>query len=514
MPPFYLADRFTACKKAIARTILLVSVLFFSSKIMAQRPEYTRSYLNNVVEVGLGDFGLITAEDSASVYFIAVRRAQAIKDYPAEKIANSIKLVKFYGNTYKTKATKVSESRIGAFTLVLYQATKPPTGDWQRSYFSTLAYKKGKYSTFRDKWLSDKIWAVMEAKMEVIKQPKAGIATVEVPLEAGIAKGMPMVNNEGFIAGMFAESTLGKKVVKVINMKEIADALYVAGGNSCRYFHMIEFGKTDIRCELEMQAKIDAEEDARLTAAEKAKKALGKQPRKHAEQKKDTTEKISIASVKPEPKKHFIDYGLNGNILFDPMLKDNPNKDNDFNTRVFHLGLSLYLNIDKKKGNNRITLKPRYGNFAQRNDDGLWTSPDDEVRIVKTSYSYVEMPVILERRLFKTRKYSVAIGAGYSAGVVFGHKYQWIDKAVTSITEQSVPDNGSAITQRLIGELHFYEFKFGRLTAVYSKDISAYPHANYKLYSNGTDYTPFADKKKSWYVGLELGIRLRGSFLR
>ncbi len=508
MPHFYLADRFRSCKKAVTRTILLFSVLFFSTKMMAQSPEYTRSYLNNVVELGLGDFGLITAEDSANVYFIAVRRAVAIKDYPAEKIANSIKSVKFYGNSYRTKATKVKESRIGAFTIVLYQATKPPVGDWQRSYYHTLAYKKGKYSTFRDKWLSDKIWAVMEAKMEVIKQPKSGIATVEVPLEAGIAKGMPMVNNEGFIAGMFAETTLGKKVVKVINMKEIADALFKAGDSSCRYFHMIEFGKTDIRCELEFQAKIDAEEDARLEAEGKLKKPMAKQP------KKDTTEKIAKASTKPDPKHHFLDYGIHANALLDPMLKDNTNRDNDFNTRLFHAGITLHLNIDKKKGNNRITLKPRYGNFAERNDDGLWTSPDDEVRIVKTSYSYVEMPVILERRLFKTRNYSVAIGAGYSAGVVFGHKYQWIDKAVTSITKQSVPDNGSAITQRLIGELHFYEFKFGRLTAVYTKDISAYPHANYQLNSNGTDYTPFADKKKSWYVGLELGIRLRGSFLR
>jgi hypothetical protein len=509
---FYLADRLTSCKKAVTRTILLVSVLFFSREIMAQSPEYTRSYLNNVVEIGLGDFGLITAEDSANVYFIAVRRAVAVKDYPAERITNSIKTAKFYGNTYRTKATKVNETRIGAFTLVLYQAIKPPKGDWQRSYFHTLAYKKGKYSTFRDKWLSDKIWAVMEAKMEVLKQPKAGIATVEVPLEAGIAKGMPMVNNEGFIAGIFAESTLGKKVVKVINMKEIANALYVAGDSSCRYFHMIEFGKTDIRCELDIQAKIDAEEDDRLTAAEKAKKALGKLSKKNSE--KDTTEKISKASVKPEPKKHFLDYGIHANALLDPMLKDNPNRDNDFNTRLFHAGVTLHLNIDKKRGNNRITLKPRYGNFAERNDDGLWTSPGDDVRIVKTSYSYAEMPVILERRLFKTKNYSVAIGAGYSAGLVFGHSYQWIDKAVTSITKQSVSGAGSAITQRLIGELHFYEFKFGRLTAVYSKDISSYPHANYNLNVNGTDYTPFAAKKKSWYIGLEMGIRLRGSFLR
>ncbi len=319
-----------------------------------------------------------------------------------------------------------------------------------------------------------------------------------------------MGKNEGFIAGFFAESILGKKIVKIINMKDLADALYTAGGNSCRYFQMIEFGKTDIRCELEIQAKIDAEEDAKLDSATRAKRALGKQ----LKQKSDTTEKISVASVKPEPKKHFIDYGINASVLLDPMLKDNPNKDNDFNTRIFNVGISIHLNIDKKKGNNRITLKPRYGSFAERNDDGLWTSPDNEVRIVKTSYQYAEMPVILERRLFKTKNYSVAIGAGYSAGLVFGHSYQWIDKAVTSITKQSVTGTGTAITQRLIGELHFYEFKFGRLTAVYSKDISNYPHANYKLSSGGSDHTPFAEKKKSWYIGLEMGIRLRGSWLR
>jgi len=324
---------------------------------------------------------------------------------------------------------------------------------------------------------------------------------------------MPLVNNEGFIAGIFAESTLGKKVVKVISMKDIADALYIAGGNNCRYFHMIEFGKTDIRCVLEEYAKTDAEDKARLDAEAKAKKALGKS-KKHSEQKKDTTEKISIAKTKAEPKIHFLDYGINANILLDPMLKDNPNRDNDFNTRIFHAGISLHLNIDKKKGNNRITLKPRYGKFTERNDDGLWTSPDDEVRIVKTSYQYAEMPIILERRLFKAKNYSVAIGAGYSPGLVFGHSYQWIDKAVTAITKQSVSGSGSAITQRLIGELHFYEFKFGRLTAVYSKDISSYPHANYNLNVNGTDYTPFAAKKKSWYIGLEMGIRLRGSWLR
>jgi hypothetical protein len=74
------------------------------------------------------------------------------------------------------------------------------------------------------------------------------------------------------------------------------------------------------------------------------------------------------------------------------------------------------------------------------------------------------MPVILERRLFGNGKYSIAVGAGYSAGYVFNHSYQWIDKAVTSMTKEQIPNTGTAITQRLIGELQERELVDNRFT--------------------------------------------------
>ena len=511
MPYFYPFERTSAFKSPAIRILIIASLLLFASRSFGQMSSYTRSYIDNVVEIGLSDFGLVTAEDSANIYFIAVRRSQVEKNSMPEKIANTIKTAKFYGGSYQAKATKVTTTQFGGFTLVLYKAPKPAEDKWARNYFFSITYKKGNLSTFRDKWLSDKIWSTMDAKMKIIKQPKAGVGvgTLEIPVEAGIAKGMPLVNNDGFIAGIFAEASLGKKSVKIIDMKAIADALYKAAGNTCNYFQMIEWNQTDVRCILEQQAQAAAAEQAQLDATTKASK-----PNKKTKQVAADTAAAIVTAEKPEPKKHFLDYGLNANILVDPQLSNNPNRDNDFSTYAYHLGLSLHLNIDKKKGDNRITLKPRFGNFSERNDDGLWTSPDDEIRIVRTNYQYVEMPVIFERRLFGNEKYSIAIGAGYAAGWVFKHNYEWIDKAVTSMTKQSITDAGTAITQRLIGELHFYEFKFGRLTAVYAKDLSSYPHADYKVSSGGIDYTPFADKKKSWYVGLEMGIRLRGSFLR
>lgn len=490
------------------RISLLLPFLFFSSVSFAQsNPEYTRSYLNNVVEIGLSDFGLVTGEDSTHIYFVAVRRSLIEKDAFPEKIANTIKQVKFYGNSYKAKATKVIDTRVGAFTVVLYKSPKPPSSLWQRNFYNSMAYKKGKLSTFRDKWLSDKIWAVQEAKISVIKQSKVGVVTVRVPNDAGIAKGMPLVNSDGFIGGIFAESSLGKTVVHVINMKEIANALYAAARNKCRYFNMVEWGKSDIRCVLEENARLAAIEKAKLDA--EAKLAGGKKAKKPGEE-KDSSEVNTVSAKKTEKKKHFLDYGINANILTNPVMDDKTNgKDNFLKTRAFHVGVSLHLNIDKK-GYNRITLKPRYGNFYERKDAGLWTSADNEVTITTTSYQYIEMPVVIERQLFRGEKFTVALGAGYSAGRLLNQQYSWLTKTGTTPTNQTI--SGSAIRHRLLGELYLYESGFGRLGIVYTKDMSAYPNADYKMAVNATDYTPFASRKNAWYVGVELGIRLRGGW--
>lgn len=503
------ANKSLAYKQTLTGIIFIVTCFFFSKETFAQtNPTYTRSYLSNVVDIGLSDFGLITGEDSMHIYFIAVRRSLNEKNSFAEKIASNIKQVKFFNNAYKAKASKIKEARFGAFTVVLYQSPRPPSGEWQRNYYYSLTYKKGKLSTFRDKWMSDKIWSVHDTKIEILKQPKAGVAIIHVPHDAGIAKGMPLINSDGFVGGIFAESTLGKTTVCAINMKDIADALYIANGNDCHYFNMVEWGKTDTRCVLEQLAKQTADEKAKREAEEKAKRTKGKLAKNNSETKKDTAKTIVTTRKKPEPKKHFIDYGINAGILYDP-LTNNQARNNDFNTKLFHLGLSLHFNIDKK-GYNRLTLKPRYGSFTERNDDSVWISPDQDVRIVVTSYKYAEMPVVFERQLFSNSKYSIAIGAGYSPALIFGHRYQWWDKSVTGLFTQSVP--GTSIMHRIIGELHFYEFKFGRLMAVYMKDISGYPHADYKLPINGNDYTPFASRKKAWYLGMELSIRLRGSW--
>ncbi len=499
----------SAHQNSISRIIVIIIFLFFSKETIAQsNPEYTRSYLDNVVEIGLSDYGLITAEDSTQLYFIAVRRSLIEKGAFPEKIANTIKQVKFYGGSYKAKATKIKEARFGAFTVVLYKSLKPSVSLWQRNYYHSLTYKKGKFSTFRDKWLSDKIWAVQEGKISVVKPPKAGIVILRVPIDAGIAKGMPLINSDGFIGGIFAESTLGKSVVKIINMKDIADALYISGGNNCHYFNMVEWGQTDIRCVLEENARLEAEEKAKNEAEAKAKKAMGKQEKK-PEEPKDTTEKISKSPR--QRKKHFLDYGINANIMTHPVMDNTNGKDNYLKTRAFHIGLSLHLNIDKK-GRNRITLKPRYGNFYERKDAGLWNSTDNEVSIVTTSYQYAEIPVVFERQLFRGKKYSVAFGAGYSPGWVFGHQYSWFDKTATDPVKESIPNQGTVIMHRITGELYLYEFKFGRVGLVYTKDMTGYPHADHKLSVNGIDYLPFESKKKSWYIGVELGIRLRGGW--
>ena len=173
MPYFYPFERRSPFKAPIIRILIITFFLVFASRSFGQMSSYTRSYIDNVVEIGLSDFGLVTAQDSANIYFIAVRRSQFDKNSMPEKIANTIKTVKFYGGSFQAKATKVTTAQFGGFTLVLYKAPKPAEDKWARNYYFSITHKKGKLSTFRDKWLSDKVWATMDAKMKILKQPKA-----------------------------------------------------------------------------------------------------------------------------------------------------------------------------------------------------------------------------------------------------------------------------------------------------------------------------------------------------
>lgn len=90
------------------------------------------------------------------------------------------------------------------------------------------------------------------------------------------------------------------------------------------------------------------------------------------------------------------------------------------------------------------------------------------------------MPVVLERQLFNGNKFSVALGAGYSPGWVFAHHYSWLDKTAIDPVKEAVSGSGKVITHRIVGELYLYESKFGRVGLVYTKDMSGYPHADYK----------------------------------
>ncbi len=476
--------------------LMLTAFLFFSQANQAQVAPYdTRDFLNNVVEIGLSDFGLVTGEDSTHIFFVCVRNTAS------DRIDNTLRNVKVYSATYKVKATKVNTTRFGIYTLVIYQAPKPPVGEWKKDFYHTLTYKQGSLSTFRDKWMSDKIWSILSAKMTVLKQPKDGIVSIKVPREAGIAKGMPLINSEGFIAGIVAEPSLGKSSVRAINMKEVALAM-AAIDNDCRYFNMIEFGHTDNRCveKAKLEAWQLAKQDS-LNRLKIVKDSLHK-----------TNPSDTAAAKKGQRKHHFIDYGFNANYVAGPQQVSGFKKDYDSETRAFHVGLSIHLNIDKQ-GARRVTLKPRYGNFNEINEPGLWSTPDGLIRVTRSSYEYVEMPVVFEQRLFHARNYSMAIGAGYSPGMVFGHQYRLQDKtSSTTIVEQGQSIKGSAIQHRLVGELYFYEFSFGRLGAVYMRDLTSYPHADQVVNIAGTDYKPFEARRKAWYLGLEVAVRLRGKW--
>lgn len=482
---------------------------FFSSAQSATAD--MRGFVNNVVEIGVSEFGFITAEDSADIYFVAIRHSLNEKNYPAEVVPQTFRTAKFYNSTYRAKATKVREARMGVFSIALYKAPRPPEKKWLREYYESLANKKGKLSTFRDKWVSDDIWFMHTAKMEVTKKAKNGIYTLKVTKEAGLARGMPLINDQGFVAGIIAESSLGKTSIRAISMEDIADMLYILGNNDCRYIDMIAMGQNANRCVLEALAKKAAEEKAALEAERKAQLAKKNEKKEEEPAKPDTAKVETKTLAKEKPKQHFLDYGLSASLLGGPKQVNMPGENSYFKTKTFHAGLALYLNIDRKKGRYRITLKPGYGSFSEEINPAIWASPTQDVKIFKSHYQFIEMPVVFERQLFKAKNFSTAFGLGYSAGYVLSQRYTWTDKEAMEGFEQKI-SGSSPVQQRVLAELHFYQCKIGRVGLVYAQDISKYPNADYTLSVSGADYKPFAERKKGWYLGLELALRLRGNW--
>lgn len=501
----------TGCPLILTLCMMLAGILLSrSSTAQSTTPADMRGFVNNVVEVGVSEFGFITAEDSTRIYFVTIRHSLNERNYPAEVVPQTFKNAKFYNNSYRAKATKIREARMGAFSIALYQAPRPAETKWRANYYNTLEDKKGKISTFRDKWVSDDIWYMHNAKIEVQKKAKNGIYSLKVTKDAGLARGMPLLNDQGFVAGIIAESSLGKTTIRAISMDDITEMLYLLGNNDCRYMSLVQVGQSATRCVLEEIARKEAAEKEAAEAEKKAQLAKKDEKKEETPAVKEDTANTKKTFAKETPKQHFIDYGISASLLGGPKQVNMPGDISYFKTKTFHAGIDLYLNIDRKKGRYRITLKPGYGSFSEENDPAIWVSPYQDVKIFKNGYKFVEMPVLFERQLFGNSSFSTSLGLGYSAGYVFGQQYTWTDKDAMDPFTQKV--SGSAVQQRLLGQLSFYQCKVGRVGLVYAKDITTYPNASYVLQANGAEYKPFADRKKGWYLGLELAIRLRGDW--
>lgn len=492
--------------------VLLAAILStLSCYAQNSTPADMRGFVNNVVEIGVSEFGFITAEDSANIYFVTVRHSLNERNYPAEVVPQAFKTAKFYNNSYRAKATKVREARIGPFSVALYKSPRPAESKWRSNYFYSLDEKKGKITTFRDKWVSDDIWYMHNAKIEIQRKAKNGIYTLKVPKDAGLARGMPLLNDQGFVAGIIAESSLGKTSIRAISMEDITEMLYLLGNNDCRYMHLVQLGQTATRCVLEELARKEAAEKAAAEEERKAQLAKSKAEKKEDLPVKEDTSVASKAITRETPKQRFVDFGLSGSLQVGPKQVNMPAEISYFKTKTAHVGIDLYLNIDRKNGRYRFTLKPGYGSFSEENDPAIWASSGNEVKIFKNGYKFVEMPVLFERQIFGNAQTSTSLGVGYAAGYVFGQQYTWTNKDAMDGFSQKVAGS-SVIQQRLLAALYFYQCKVGRVGLVYAKDITAYPNAGYVLQVNGVDYMPFAERRKGSYLGLELAIRLRGSW--
>ena len=122
-------------------TLLIAMLLDLSSSAQSNTPDM-RGFVNNVVEVGVSEFGFVTAEDSASIYFVIIRHTGTERNYPAEFTPQSFRNAKFYNGGYRAKATKIREAKMDVFSVALYAAPKPAETKWKANFYNTLEDRK------------------------------------------------------------------------------------------------------------------------------------------------------------------------------------------------------------------------------------------------------------------------------------------------------------------------------------------------------------------------------------
>lgn len=439
--------------------------LFFLVKFQALGQELNlSSYLPNIVDLGGGNFGIITSDlDDKTISFITTRSSDS-------DFFNGIS-VKFYNIDFESTAHLVKTFVVGKNTIGLYQCEKPENFTWRIEHYNYFSSNSGTFRTFLDNGKSDNQWSNYRETISLVDFSN-GIATLQMGNQPLYNPGMPILNEQGSIVGIIASKITDENTFtfEAIDFSIIEKFLYDFA--KCKYFKMILFGQKMDLC----------------TQKEKVKLSNQREDEKNYRQNKR--------------------YFITAAPAFNLGVLDLPSEKPESNYAGFGYtaGINLYLWPDQPT---RLSFKPRYAQYRVGLYEG---TPNilDEIDFQVLNLNSFEIPVMVESVYSYNRKNNWVVALGYVPS------FNTSSELIYHINGEEFLENikpGSSIFHKLLVELTF-ENRISRWGFYYGLQFNHRIDPDFLIEIQNQLYQPFEGQKSfSHYFGAEFSWRLWGNWL-
>ncbi|GAA0878122.1 hypothetical protein GCM10009119_10900 [Algoriphagus jejuensis] len=449
--------------------IVRFTILFFVLVVVQSfGQERSISYsLSNVVDLGGGDFGLITGEvDENTISFITVADSRS-------EFFSGIS-VKFHGLEIESEAYLVKVFVYADYKLALYECSKPKNFAMRASKYDFFSQGSNSFATFLDNGISDNQWSVFREPIMLVDITNK-IALLRMERQSVFSRGMPVFNERGSIVGMISSKSNdeGLSTFKAIDFSVIEKILYEF--EQCKYFKLVPFGQELTVCEKE-------ELEYLLLMKEESKRS-----RENRRYQFTVSPALSVGIIWLS--------GTEGNYNYSSFADG------------FEGGVNLHMRPDER---GRLSLKPRYGHY-KITEFGLYPSWSSGLRLRGIDFRILKAPITLEYAIKYYRKQNVVIAFGYVPTVKLGTNA----RVVESGGKQSrLKHNDVNYVNGLCVELSL-ERRISKWSLIYSGILNQWVDPGFEVEDEFYGSSrPFEGQKPiSHYFGVEYSRRLWGNWL-
>lgn len=440
-------------------------------------------------------YGFITGDNPATktLYFVMIfhRNTRGIKNVMEVMFDNEADDEKKIEVAVARRVATVDLMRQGSFNIILYEINS--SRKINKNFYAPIKSAQfDGYKILTDFEKSDLNFDVYQNQAKIRRLDEAfsvrKSVTFGIPNENGKGKpGLPVLNEAGIVCGLTAMAEKDNSKFEVLDITGIRDQLYAAGGtNECKYFNLIEEGKTLTPCQ---QRERDLALDIQKRKIEEARiRALSLK-----EQRRILADKNYFVTMSAT---------AGGNILAYPQA----NSDAYSGSYGYLLGADFYILPDK--GPVTLAIRPRFTGFGVSAGSDYRNESNPNFTWGTARFTSLEVPVLLDiKQRNKGGSGNYFFGIGYVLGRQKVSKFSFTESGVTQ--KQGILANPTLV-KKIMAELGIEQGRC-RLALFGAYQTTPLLRTDYELILSGARVRPFENAESgSITFGLELSIRLWG----